>query len=173
MNLLADHIFTEEITDYAIQRYPFQIIWFVAGGKLFSLTFEKSQNIAAWQRHETQGTVWSVACLRKNQNDEVFFLVDRDGTPCFERFRPGAFTNPTNNGYYSDSCSEITFPFTTEGHHLAGRYVYVVRNGSFMTASDLVDSVFSLLGEDETPVIGLPYRRQRHAHDSGGEPPRR
>jgi len=118
LNLLADHLFTSPVDDIAVQRMPWQVVWFVSGGQLYGLTFERSQNVAAWHRHETDGEVLSVATIRgAGDEDEVWFLVDRGGAEIFiERFRAGHMAARPDDGWWQDSAVSIAAP----GYDMAG-----------------------------------------------------
>ena len=123
LNLLADHLFTAPVEDIAVQRMPWQVVWFVSGGKLYGLTYERAQNVAAWHRHETEGDILSVATIRAvGVEDEVWFLVDRGGAAIFiERFRPGHMDALPDDGWWQDSAVEVVAPIDyTDAAHLTG-----------------------------------------------------
>jgi len=124
LNLLADHLFTAPVDDIAVQRMPWQVVWFVSGGKLYGLTFERAQNVAAWHRHETAGDILSVATIRATgTEDEVWFLVDRgQGAIFIERFRPGHMDALPDDGWWQDSAVAVASPAfdVSTAPHLAG-----------------------------------------------------
>jgi hypothetical protein len=157
LNLYAEHLFTSaQITDFAIQRYPLQVIWFVAGGQLFSLCYEKMQKVAGWQRHPTAGTVLSVACIRKSAEDEVWLVMNHGtGAPTMERFHPGAMTTPVDDGYWSDCCSAMTTPYSLTGHPLAGLTVVGWNNGNKIGPATLNSGFFT--GLSGPVIVGRPY----------------
>jgi len=112
LNLLADHLFDgQPITDAAVQRMPFQVVWFVAGKKLYGLTYERSQNVAAWHQHTTSGEIHSLACIRTaGMEDEVWLLVKRSGVFHLERFRKGALTTPQNiDAHWKDGSAALPY----------------------------------------------------------------
>lgn len=123
LNLLADHLFEAPVDDIAVQRMPWQVVWFVSGGKLYGLTYERAQNVAAWHRHETAGEILSVGTIRATgTEDEVWFLVDRgQGEIFIERFRPGHMDQRPDDGWWQDSA--VALPYVhdfTDAPHLAG-----------------------------------------------------
>lgn len=123
LNILADHLFTVPVDDIAVQRMPWQVVWFVSGGALYGLTYERAQNVAAWHRHETAGDVLSVACIRSaGTEDEVWFLVDRgQGNIFIERFRLGHMDARPDDGWWQDSAVAIATPTDLTGaEHLDG-----------------------------------------------------
>lgn len=69
------------LTDHAYQQTPDPIAWFVrSDGVLLSLTFSPETGVVAWARHDTDGTVESVACLPVGTEDRVYLLVNRPVT---------------------------------------------------------------------------------------------
>jgi hypothetical protein len=156
--LTAEHLFRDStITDYAIQRYPLQVVWFVAGGQLFSLCYERNQKVAGWQRHPTAGTVLSIACIRKSAEDEVWLAMDHGtGAPTMERFHPGALTTPEDDGYWSDCASAMTSASSLVDHPLAGLEVVGWTAAGAVIGPAVLDAAFlaSLTG---TVIVGRPY----------------
>ncbi|MCW1916981.1 hypothetical protein OJ996_25555 [Luteolibacter sp. GHJ8] len=129
LNLLADHLFDQPVADIAVQRMPWQIVWFVSGGKLYGLTYERAQNVAAWHRHSTQGEVLGVGAIRAtSEEDEIWFVVKRGVELFIERFRPGQMARPTDEGWWLDSAAAVPPPFDfspvnhLEGFKVAGWY---------------------------------------------------
>jgi hypothetical protein len=129
LNLLADHLFEDAVSDIAVQRMPWQIVWFVAGGKLYGLTYERAQNVAAWHRHVTQGEVLSVGAIRAtSEEDEIWFVVKRGVERFIERFRPGQMARPVDNGWWLDSAAAVPAPFDfsplqhLQGYKVGGWY---------------------------------------------------
>ena len=155
LTLLAEHLFSDgPIIDFALTHNPFQIAWFVAGGKLFSLTYERGQNIAGWSRHPTTGTVLSVACLRKPGEDEVWIAALRNGQVCIERMAPGLL-NAADDGRWLDSYTVLTSPYSLTGHHLDGQTVAGWNNGTALAPAVLSAEFFT--GKTGPVTVGLPY----------------
>lgn len=157
LNILSDHLFSEDaISAAAIQRMPFQIVWFVAGGKVFGLTYERNQNVVAWHRHSTDGTVISIASIRTASiEDQVWFLVDRGGDLQVERFHPGGFMAPADDGWWVDSAIELADPFDMAAvPMLSGHEIYGFNNGRIYGPALLSGSLYPFVtGLD---VTGLP-----------------
>jgi hypothetical protein len=156
LNLFTEHLFTAgEITDFALQRHPFQVVWFIANGVLFSLSYERAQNIAAWSRHPTAGEVVSVACIRKPLEDEVWLVMKHGATYTVERFRPGAFTAQVDDGKWSDCHQTLASPYVLTGNPLAGLPVIGWNNGNVIGPATLNSGFFT--GLSGNVVIGRPY----------------
>ncbi len=125
LNLLADHLLESAVEDIAVMRMPWQVVWFVSGGKLYGMTYERAQRVAAWHRHSTQGEVLSVATIRATTDeDEVWFLVKRGERILIERFRPGLMARPADKGWWMDAAMAVPPPFDfTPLLHLHGKKV--------------------------------------------------
>ena len=156
LNLLHERLFSSagEITDFAIQRAPFQIVWWVAGGKLFSLTYEKQQSIAAWARHPTAATVVSVAAIRKSGADEVWAIINHGGTLTVESMPAAAWNFPVDDGMWTDSHMTLASPYSLTGNHLAGQTVVGWNNGNKIGPAVLNSGFFT--GLSGNVVIGRP-----------------
>jgi hypothetical protein len=190
LNLLADHLFEDPVSDIAVQRMPWQIVWFVAGGKLYGLTYERAQNVAAWHRHVTQGEVQSVGTIRAtSEEDEVWLVVKRDQRWFIERFRPGQMARPADNGWWLDAAAAVPPPFDfNPAQHLQGRSVTAWYDGALypetlliddqwpftegMQVTGLVNPAGGLAGGDPNGryvVAGLREGRPWFRHESLGE----
>ncbi len=78
LTLLAEHITESGIDEIAYQERPESILWSVTGdGVLLSLTYKRAQDVVAWARHVTDGTVESVAVIPGTEEDEVWLIVNR------------------------------------------------------------------------------------------------
>lgn len=157
LNLLADHLFDDEITDCAIQRRPWQVLWFVAGGKLYSLTYERSQNVAAWQRHPLAAEVISVACIRQNERDVLWCVMNHGGAELtVERLRVESLVSHEDNGKWSDSYLTVSYPFDLADNHLLGKTVVGWHNGTVIGPATLDSGFFTGIPSGDV-VIGRPY----------------
>ncbi|MDB6077726.1 MAG: hypothetical protein JWO82_1473 [Akkermansiaceae bacterium] len=144
LSLLSEHFFTDPVDDIAIQRMPFQIVWFLSGGKVYGMTYERMQNVAAWHRHETQGEVISLGAIRgATGEDEVWFLVRRGGDILVERFQLHALSNPQDDGWWMDSAVTIAAPYDVSTiPHLAGKEVISFSDGDFFGPTTLTGTTW-------------------------------
>lgn len=165
LNLLADHLFKGPIQDVAVQRQPFQIIWVVAGGQLFSMTYERSQEVVAWARHTVGGEVIAIGSVRRYAEDGMFFLIRRGDKLAIERFTPGGILEPKDDGSFMDSHTTLDGAYGTynlTGHPLKGKTVcgfYHGKNGmggKALPARKLDAAFFKDLSGPVT--VGLPFR---------------
>ena len=79
MTVLADHITETGIVEAALQQLPDSILWCVLGnGTLAALTYERDQEVIGWHRHDTQGNFLSVCTLPGDNENKVYFAVQRN-----------------------------------------------------------------------------------------------
>lgn len=163
LNLLAEHLFPAAIQDVAVQRQPFQIIWVVASGRLFSLTYERSQEVVAWARHPVGGEVIAIGSVRRYAEDGMYFLIRRGGRLAIERFTPGGLIDPKDDGSWLDSHTTLTTGsgsyeglYNLSGHPLLGRNVCGYYLGKLLGPAPLNSAFFKGLSGPVT--VGLPFR---------------
>ncbi len=78
LTLLAEHITESGIDEIAYQERPESILWSVTSdGVLLSFTYKREQEVIAWARHITDGTVESVGVIPGTEEDEVWLVVNR------------------------------------------------------------------------------------------------
>lgn len=77
LTLLARRLFRfSAITSWAWQGYPMNILWCcLASGRLAGLTYMPDQEIIAWHRHETQGSIRACATLADSAGRSRLWLV--------------------------------------------------------------------------------------------------
>ena len=80
LTLLATHITRQyPIIGMAFQSYPYKVLWCVrSDGMLLGLTYYREHQVFGWHRHPTDGKVESVAVIPGTNEDEVWFIVQRD-----------------------------------------------------------------------------------------------
>ena len=153
VSLLSDHLLTEGIVDWTVQRSTAFHVWCVLkDGSAVCMTLNREQNIVAWHAHRLEhGRILSVASLRSSQDtqdEEVWFTVERgEGEhACItvERMAEG--------NEYLDACTEAV---VRDGRlsglrHLAGCEA-VLMDGNGFCSTILVD------GEGNAPC---PERRE-------------
>lgn len=60
LNVLAEHVLKQKVSQIAIQRLPYCIVWCVTqDGSLVGLTYNRSQQVVSWHRH-IFGDGWKV-----------------------------------------------------------------------------------------------------------------
>jgi hypothetical protein len=94
MSLLAEHLGASAFVQIAIQRAPDNVVWVLtAAGVLLGFIYERTQNVVGWFRHDTDGLIESLACVKgAGEEDEIWLGVKRTiggATKRFiERFQP-------------------------------------------------------------------------------------
>lgn len=107
INTVSDFVYSEELNGYSGQNLdvlsrelmegyrledisykanPYGVLYVVrSDGVLLGLTYMREQNIYAWHKHTTtDGYFRAVCALKKAGNDDVYFVVERDGKKYIE-----------------------------------------------------------------------------------------
>lgn len=78
-NTIADHITGDGVTQIAFQEGRPNVVWGVrTDGKLIGMTFEDTESVSGWHRHDTEGSFISVVSIqRQNNYDQLWACVQR------------------------------------------------------------------------------------------------
>ena len=79
LTIFADHLFEGyTIVSMDYQKNPHPILWCVrSDGVLLGLTYNREQEILAWHRHDTDGTVEDVCCIPEGTEYATYIVVKR------------------------------------------------------------------------------------------------
>lgn len=78
MTFLAEHITKGGLTQLAFSQVPDPILLAVrADGDLIMMTYEPSQEVVGWHRHETKGLYKNVTVLQSDGNDLWVMIIQR------------------------------------------------------------------------------------------------
>ena len=79
LTVFSNHLFRGyTLTDWAYTQEPNSIVWAVrSDGTLLSMTYVREQQVVAWARHDTPGTVESVASVAEGAEDALYVVVKR------------------------------------------------------------------------------------------------
>lgn len=80
MTLLSEHILQEGAAAMAYQQSPNQILWFAdALGNLQGMTYERTEDVVGWHRHDIGGAVESLTVIPHwdGDQDSTWMLVNR------------------------------------------------------------------------------------------------
>jgi hypothetical protein len=107
INTVSDFVYSEELNGYSGQNLdvlsrelmegyrledisykanPYGVLYVVrSDGALLGLTYMREQNIYAWHKHTTANGYFRAVCaLKKAGDDDVYFVVERDGKKYIE-----------------------------------------------------------------------------------------
>jgi hypothetical protein len=163
ISTIARHLFVGKnrtVVDWAYAEDPWGVIWAVrSDGKMLSLTFDREQKMAAWSRHETDGSFEAVCSVPEGEEDAVYVVVTRTIAGETRRFierltsrvrrvleadaAPTFTTTPeitdTDSLYPTDVCLDCAFTYVgpvtatisdPKLLNLLGESVYVIARGS-------------------------------------------
>lgn len=75
---LGEHITATGIASMALQQEPDPVVWIaLTNGRLISVTLDRDLDVIAWNRHETDGAVESVATIPAGDSEQVWMIVRR------------------------------------------------------------------------------------------------
>ena len=163
ISLLAEHLVRPGIKDIADCQNPDSIIWCVMqNGSLVGCTYLRSQEVIAWHRHETDGTVLSVACVPGNGYTETWLAVKRQNGVFIERMAAPWDGNSSNEA----DCWYLDAALLYEGKpvsslsglgHLEGQEVSVLADGAGHPPRMVKNGGISLTVPANRVLVGLPY----------------
>lgn len=174
--VLSEHITGPGIVEAAYQRQPEGTLWAVrSDGVLLSFTYDREQEVRAWQRHVIAGTdavVESVAVVASpdGTTDDVYVAVARTiggetvryvewiGAP-FDAERDGETAGVfVDSALTYDGPAELVF---TGLHHLEGEEVAICADGAKRPPQTVTDGFVRIEEPAASLVhIGLPYRHR-------------
>ena len=117
LGIMANHLFNlHEIVDMAYQQEPDSVVWLVReDGVLLSLTYLKEQEVLAWSHHDTDGLYESIACIPGDGFEEIWLVVNRDGTRFIERMVQRLPTLDPKDQFFVDCGLSYDEPKTITG----------------------------------------------------------
>jgi len=79
ISVLSAHLLeNHRIVQWVYAGEPFHMVWAVRDdGVLLSLTYLKEQEVYGWARHDTHGSVVSIATIPEGREDAVYLVVKR------------------------------------------------------------------------------------------------
>lgn len=155
-----------------VQRQPDTRFWFwLSDGTAAMLVYEPSEDVIAWDRFETDGSIEDIAVLPNDEADDVYMIVNRTIGGVTKRYREKmAYDHQAEGGsdnFIADSyvVATIAGANLTGLSHLNGKQVVAWVNGSPVLDADGAPALFTVAGGLITPgvplsgvcVVGLPY----------------
>jgi hypothetical protein len=173
MSILAEHITTGGITQFAYQQEPDSIIWMArADGTLVGMTYRREEQVVAFHKHIIggafnggQAVVESVATLpSETGEDELYMIVKRTINGVTKRYvelmKPFNFGGVTTGAFFVDSglAYSGTGVTTLSGlHHLQGETVSILANGASHADKTVTNGAVSLNVSTTVAAIGYGY----------------
>lgn len=169
LSVLAEHITSTGIVDFAWQQEPDNVVWVVlASGELVALTYNAEQEVIAWHSHEVGGVVESVATIPDpaGNRDDVWMVVRRVVNGVSKRYveymRPAwdANTQSLSEAFYVD-CG-LTYngaPVTRVSGlgHLEGMKVSITTDGAAHPDAIVSGGAVQLQWKSSVVNVGLPF----------------
>ena len=183
LTTLAEHITETGIASMALQQQPDSIVWIALNnGRLISLTLDRDLDVIAWNRHETDGAVESVASVPSGDSEQVWMIVRRevDGgiVRYVERLQPAWYPvygtespdpdafppadEPFSWGFQLDcaiSQDDATGKATWDGlDHLEGKTVRCLADGVDMPPMVVTGGAVTLPRAAKRVLIGMMFK---------------
>lgn len=178
LSVLSRHLLkNKEIKEWDFAQEPDDIIWAVmSDGTLCTLTYLREHRVWGWARHETAGTVESVAVIPDEdaRRDIVYFVVKRTINGVDRRYIETLaeyIDDPIEDAFFVDCGLSRTGSATdTVGGlwHLEGEEVAVYADGNVIASQTVENGTITLPSEYSTISIGLAtdYELQPMASES-------
>jgi hypothetical protein len=79
LSLRATHLFDGlSITDMCYSKAPHPLLWFISSnGQMLGLTYIPEQQVAAWHKHDTDGSFESCTAVAEGTEDALYVIVKR------------------------------------------------------------------------------------------------
>ncbi len=163
LTILAKHITQDApIVDAAYRQEPDYMMWFVLDdGTAACLTYINEQKVYAWSRMITDGTIKAVETITTSDEEDVYFVVERNGVNYLERLADMADTDDPDDYIMLDCAKQGTNNTASNiitAAWLAGRTVDVLADGRHIESLE-ADEYGNVVLEVpcERYVVGLPY----------------
>ena len=166
MTQLATHITRGGVTQICTSELPDSTLFMVTGGEIAVLTYERQQNVVGWSRWTTDGSFTSVAATSgAGEDDDVYVIVDRNGTRYIEYLTPDMLRVEEANDVanlrfldcYTERVEETEFTTVTGLDHFDGLEVEVFLDGEPLGTVTVASGTATLPRAGKNAVIGLPY----------------
>lgn len=163
LTILAKHITQDApIVDAAYRQEPDYMMWFVLDdGTVACLTYINEQKVYAWSRMITDGTIKAVETITTSDEEDVYFVVERNGVNYLERLADMADTDDPDDYTMLDCAKQGTNSTASNiitAAWLANRTVDVLADGRHIENLE-ADEYGNVVLEVpcERYVVGLPY----------------
>ncbi|MDU5835944.1 MAG: hypothetical protein E6Z53_02605 [Pantoea sp.] len=169
LSVLAEHMTSTGIIDFAWQQEPDNVVWVVlTNGDLVALTYNAEQEVIAWHRHDVGGEVESVATIPdpSGNRDDVWMVVRRSVNGVTKRYVEyitaawDADTQPLSQAFYVDcglTYNGAPVKRVTGLSHLEGKTVAVTTDGAAHPDVVVSGGAVDLQWSSSVVNVGLPF----------------
>ena len=164
LNVLADHIVQQGVSQISYQQEPYQIVWAARNdGVLAGMTYERSEDVVGWHRHTLGGSVESVVTIPHWDGDQdVLWMVVRrtiNGQQkryieYMEKYFDDEYSFFVDSGLTYDGAPTSTL---TGLDHLEGEEVAVLIDGAVHPNVTVTGGAISLQTPGSVINVGLPF----------------
>ena len=163
VSLLAAHLFEgHTIVALAYQQTPNTIVWCVReDGMLLGMTYIKEQDVYAWHKHTTAGKFTDVCTISGDREEELWAIVERDGTHYVEQMVSQIRNTAPEDQFYVDA------GYRYDGNPkmevtglkwLAGKEVSVLADGHVLPQLRVDENGTLRLSKSfQKIIVGLPF----------------
>ncbi len=169
LSVLAEHITSTGIVDFAWQQEPDNVVWVVlTNGGLVALTYNAEQEVIGWHRHNVGGVVESVTTIPDpdGNRDDLWLVVRRTINGVSRRYvefmKPSwdAYTQSLAESFYVD-CG-LTYKGDAVSSvsglsHLEGETVTVTTDGAAHPDVVVTNGAIALQWPSAIVNAGLPF----------------
>ncbi|MBQ9244878.1 hypothetical protein IJ182_01270 [bacterium] len=176
LTIFASHLFEDkQVVDMAYSK-TYRILWCImSDGTVNALTYNKKQDVAGWHKHETKGEFESIAVIRENFEDAVYFVIKRTINGQTKRFierLASRHVHSAEDGVFLDCSLKYTgnpVSLISGLDHLEGERVNLLADG-FLIENKLVENGKIQLDMPASKiVVGLPYEFELETLNLEGE----
>jgi len=160
MMTLNPSICKEGIVRIAVTMQPDTRIHLVmADGTMRSVLFNRIDDVLAWTRIETDGTIEDIVVLPETGQDALYMLVSRTGGRFLEKFAPDDEAVGGTESRHNDSHVRYTSPGTSISGltHLEGKTVHVWADGQYRSSHTVSSGAITVASAWTTVVVGLEH----------------
>lgn len=159
---LAPHLFAgKKIIQLDYQTTPQGIVWVLLDdGSVLTLSYSRQHEVLAWTRQQTAGQVEALCVLPGENENEVFFAVNRSGVRTVEILASQETPAARADSVCVDSAVVKNFSTAqtviTGLDHLNGRIVSILADGNMQDTRTVENGQITLQKPAKKVIVGLP-----------------
>ena len=161
LTALAPHIGSPSIVNLAYQKQPDTRIHAVrSDGTVAILVYDRLEDVKAWIEYETDGNVVQAIVLPGDEEDTVYYVVDRTEGRFLERWalesecQGGDLNKCLDSHVVYDGAATVNISGLS---HLTGQTVRIWADGEYVGEQVVAGDTVELSTAASKVVVGLPY----------------